>query len=159
MSKLGKKFKRIIKQEHAKIRDICIIISEYFNEIGFVKMSPMELKRLSTKDQLVYNYFLARSYYGKYFNIRFSKKNRKNPEKAPFWIDFNWNVHARQKNKKYKIITTPLYPGEEIFEDESKTATTEELHEKIRKLEKDQEKDLITKLNELEDLIKKGEKD
>lgn len=149
---MAQHFKKIIKKGNPKIREVSLVISQYLKDIGFIEMSPIEIFKESTKEELTHNYILARAFYGKQYGVRFNKKNAKQPTKIrnKYWMDYDWNVFKYSpKTLTWEPITTPMYPGtRNIFTDENKT-TTEDIHQKIAKIE-ETEKDNLT----VEDLEK-----
>jgi hypothetical protein len=148
MNPIEKKFKKILTKGGAPMRDICIMISHYLNAIKFYDISPKEVHRLSSTEDIKRNLTLARAYYSKKFHLPMHPPDRKrpeNPEKPIYWVDNQYHCSKYDPfTKTWVDIKSPVFPGQgQVFE----TTTTD--HEATQKTDEiDQEKDLLTRLKE-----------
>lgn len=128
-------FKKIVKSKKPIIRQICLVISQYFKDINFViQLSPKEVFEQSTKDDLLYNFFLAKSYYLKKYGYRITKKGIKKPKSGKYWIDYDWSFFVfDKKSNEWIEHNSPRIPGtRNILKDENKI-TTQDILNKIKK--------------------------
>lgn len=146
---MSRRFKKILKDPRPKRSDVYLIVSQFLKDIGLADMDPKQVGEMSSTRDLIHNFTLARCWYGEEYNIRFGKRGENSPPKKPrsqYWISYNWEIYMWDpKTITWKELHyfNAVIPGtRDIFENENKTPSTQDIYNKIKEIENE---DQITK--------------